>query len=141
MVFVTFGTGFAPGLSSTAVYTAELTAPGIGHIRLTDGDDDPVGYRKRGSVEGGAAAAVQQTGAAYVRRESLRGAKIRFYGSAPAKTKKRHRPDRRSADEGDPLSVRFTGESGDVRLHLRDYNRPFDPEMIVAGRIFMRRRI
>ncbi len=143
MVFVTFGTGFGAGLILDGrLYSGTHDCAGeIGHVRLTSGENDPVGYRKRGSVEGWCSGGgIAQTGAAYVRRELEKGETPLLWeraGEDEANITAKLIGD--LADEGDPLSIEIYRKVGEM------FGRTcaiiidlFDPEMIVAGGIFMR---
>ena len=143
MIFVTFGTGFGAGLILDGkLYSGATDSAGeIGHARLTRGSGDPIGYRKRGSVEGwcsGGGIAQQGVSAA---REALAA------GNEPDLWLRAGRDEKNitakligdMADEGDELclsvyrqvGIKF-GETCALMIDL------FNPEMIVAGGVFMR---
>ena len=143
MVLVTFGTGFGAGLILDGrLYSGATDSAGeIGHVRLTRGDGDPIGYRKRGSVEGWCSGGgIAQQGVSAV-REALKQGDMPLLWERAGKDEKNVTAKLIGdmADEGDAfcigiyrnVGIKF-GETCSILIDL------FNPELIVAGGIFMR---
>jgi glucokinase len=137
MIFLTMGTGLGAGiiLDERLYRGTDNLAGEIGHVRLTRGG--PVGYRKRGSVEGWASGG----GMAQVARQVVDDARKR--GRRTILTTHRGTLTARdvaaAAKRGDVLAmriVRSTGERlGQVLAILVDI---LNPERIVIGGLAMR---
>ena len=143
MVFVTFGTGFGAGLIlGGRLYSGASDMAGeIGHARLTRGSGDPVGYRKRGSVEGWCSGGgIAQQGMSAVRAALAAGEEPELWrraGRSESEVTAKLIGD--MADEGDELCLsvyRNVGyKFGETCALIIDL---FNPELIVAGGVFMR---
>lgn len=142
MIFLTFGTGFGAGLIlNGALYSGANDMAGeIGHVRIAE--DGPIGYGKKGSLEGFCSGGgIAQLGQAAV-REAVSS------GSCPQLLKKCGSVDRITAkdigdlaDQGDEmcrdiyrLSGRMLGYGLSLLIDL------LNPERIVIGSIFTRSR-
>ncbi|MCR5263229.1 MAG: ROK family protein [Clostridiales bacterium] len=143
MVFVTFGTGFGAGLILDGrLYSGATDSAGeVGHVRMTRSENDPVGYRKAGSVEGWCSGGgIAQQGVFAVRKELASGVEPDLWlraGRDESGVTAKLIGD--MADEGDELCLsiyRRVGEKfGEACAMMIDL---FNPELIVAGGIFMR---
>ena len=136
MVFLTMGTGLGAGLvlDGRLYRGTDDLAGEIGHVRLTRGG--PIGYRKRGSVEGWASGGgMAQIAARVVADERRRGRSIltAHRGTLTA------REVCAAAKRGDAVAMRIvrkTGERlGQVLAMLVDV---LNPQRIVIGGIAMR---
>ncbi len=135
MVFLTFGTGMGAGLILDGrLYSGTLGMGGeIGHIRLSE--QGPVGYGKRGSVEGFCSGGgVKQLAETYA-REALQA------GNAPpwAKGEISAKTVAEAALAGDPVALavyeevgRWLGRALAILVDL------LNPQRIVIGSIFAR---
>ncbi len=140
MVFCTMGTGFGAGLILNGrLYAGKNDMAGeIGHLRLTP--EGPVGYGKRGSVEGycsgGGIAELGRTAAL----EALQSGKAPLYcqslsglGGISAKSVAQ------AAHSGDETAIRVYALCGDaLGRALAILIDLLNPEKIVIGSIFVR---
>jgi glucokinase len=137
MVFLTMGTGLGAGIivDGRLYRGIDDLAGEIGHVRLTRGG--PIGYRKRGSVEGWASGGGMAQVAARIvaehRRRRQRSVLMTHRGTLTA------RDVCAAAKRGDAVAmqiVRQTGERlGQVLAMLVDI---LNPQAIVVGGIAMR---
>lgn len=135
MVFLTFGTGMGAGLILDGrLYSGTIGMSGeIGHIRLAD--QGPVGYGKRGSVEGFCSGGgVKQLAETYA-REALQagGAPPWAAGEITAKTVAQ------AAMAGEPVACAVYAEVGRwLGRALAILVDLLNPQRIVIGSIFAR---
>ena len=122
MIFFTFGTGFGAGLIlNKKLYTGKNSMAGeIGHLSLRQ--DGPIGYNKKGSVEG-----------------FLSGGSIGKYSSIILGKELSTKEVFRLARENDPQALKivndiamYLGETVSIVLDL------FNPDMVVIGGIYPR---
>lgn len=137
MVFLTMGTGLGAGIivDGRLYRGTDDLAGEIGHVRLTRGG--PVGYRKRGSVEGWASGGgMAQVAARVVADERRRGRRTMLTAHRGTLTA---RDVCAAAKRGDAVAMRIvrkTGERlGQVLAMLVDI---LNPQRIVIGGIAMR---
>jgi glucokinase len=137
MIFLTMGTGLGAGIivDGRLYHGTNDMAGEIGHVRLTRGG--PIGYRKRGSVEGwasgGGIAQVAMTAVANARKRRIHTVLAQHRGTLTA------RDVFVAAKRGDAVAIRImrsTGERlGQILAILVDV---LNPERIVIGGIAMR---
>lgn len=140
MIFCTFGTGFGAGLILDGKLYAGTTddAGEIGHVRLDP--DGPVGYYKKGSVEGFCSGGgLAQLGQRYA-LEAIKAGESPSY--CPLET---DLPSvtalslANAAYEGDPTALAVWQDCGDhLGRALAILIDLFNPECIVIGSIFAR---
>lgn len=141
MVFLTFGTGFGAGLIlNSRLYCGACDMAGeIGHVRIAE--DGPLGYGKRGSLEGfcsgGGLARLGRAKIAEELEAGRRPALLEACGGDPEQVTAKTIAD--LADAGDPLCreiYRLSGEGlGKGLSILVDI---LNPDVIVIGSIFAR---
>ncbi len=140
MVFCTMGTGFGAGLIlNGALYSGTTDFAGeIGHIRLSD--QGPVGYTKRGSVEGWCSGGgIAQQGKIAALEMLQAGKKTAFCSSLAELDKITAKTLGDAADAGDETAIavyrecgRYLGKALAIVIDL------LNPQKIVIGSIFVR---
>ena len=137
MIFLTMGTGLGAGIiiDGRLYRGVDDLAGEIGHVRLTR--RGPIGYHKRGSVEGWASGGgMAQLAARVVANESRRGHSSMLTGHRGTLTA---RDVCAAAKRGDPVAMRIVRQAGErlgqVLAMLVDI---LNPHRIVIGGIAMR---
>ena len=142
MIFCTFGTGFGAGLILDGrLYDGTNGMAGeIGHVRLAP--DGPVGYGKRGSVEGFCSGGgLAQLGRSIVLEQWQRGQAVSFCPTAAGLDALSARAIGEAARAGDPLARRVFSEAGRrLGQSLAILIDILNPEMIVIGSIYPRQQ-
>ncbi|MGN1452139.1 MAG: ROK family protein [Eubacteriales bacterium] len=140
MVFCTMGTGFGAGLVLDGKLYAGVTdcAGEIGHIRLTD--EGPVGYGKRGTVEGYCSGGgIAQVGRSAAMELLQVGKKCGFCSSIAELDGITAKSIGIAAENGDATAIevyRYVGHMlGRAMSLVIDL---INPEMIVIGSVFVR---
>lgn len=141
MVFLTFGTGFGAGLIlDSRLYCGACDMAGeVGHVRIAE--DGPLGYGKRGSLEGFCSGGgIARLGRARMEEELAAGRRPALFdacGGDPERVTAKLIAE--LADGGDPLCraiYRLSGEKlGRGLSLLADI---LNPDVIVIGSIFAR---
>ena len=140
MIFCTCGTGFGAGLILDGrIYAGANDMAGeIGHVRLAA--DGPVGYGKRGSVEGFCSGGgIAQLARQYVLAQWQQGKAVNFCATQEALASISAREVGQAAQAGDALAQEIYREAG-ARLGqaLAVLVDLLNPEAIVIGGIFPR---
>jgi glucokinase len=140
LIFCTCGTGFGAGLILNGrLYAGSNDMAGeIGHVRLAP--DGPVGYGKRGSVEGFCSGGgIAQLARQYIRAQWQQGKTVAFCATPDDLARISARDVGLAAHAGDPLAQAIYREVG-ARLGqtLAVLVDLFNPEVIVIGGIFPR---
>jgi len=140
MVFCTMGTGFGAGLILDGrLYSGTTDLAGeIGHIRLSD--QGPVGFTKRGSVEGWCSGGgIAQIGKTAALEKLQAGKKCAYCSSLSELDTVTAKTVGDAADAGDSTAIgvyrecgRYLGKALSMVIDL------LNPEFIVIGSIFVR---
>ncbi|MDR1574378.1 MAG: ROK family protein [Treponema sp.] len=142
LVFITFGTGCGAGLILNGrLYSGSSGGAGeIGHIRLAE--YGPPGYGKSGSMEGFCSGGgIARLARFAVEAELQRGRHPAFCPSYRELDSLSARTVGAAAEQGDPLAQKIYGEAGKkLGLGLSILIDILNPEMIIIGSIFRRRR-
>ncbi len=131
VIFITFGTGCGSGLILDGrIYRGtNCNAGEIGHMRLAP--DGPVGYHKKGSMEGFC------SGGGIAQIAAVERAKFKGKTSLPEKPNAKDVGD--AADQGDELAIKIMDISAEKLGHgLAILIDLFNPERIIIGSIFSR---
>lgn len=140
MIFCTFGTGFGAGLILDGrLYSGTNDMAGeIGHVRLST--EGPVGYGKRGSVEGFCSGGgLVQLARQLVFEQLQMGTKVKFCPSVADMDKLTPKSVAEAARAGDELAIEIYAQLGRrVGQTLAILVDLFNPEVIVLGSIFVR---
>ncbi len=140
VIFCTFGTGFGAGLVLNGrLYTGTNDMAGeVGHVRLRS--DGPVGYGKRGSVDGCCSGSgIAQLARQYILEEWQQGKSVAFCATQEEFVRLSARDVAMAAHAGDALALAIFREVGaQLGRALAILVDILNPEVIILGGVFMR---